>query len=110
MPPMSGAPRSAPRLSVRSPMLGADATAAAQLEAVTVDDQRIAHQPLFANRHAALLAHVVADISGVCTGNLCQPDSCADTVRNGLETGVDCGGTVCPACADGEGCQGAAQD
>ena len=39
-----------------------------------------------------------------------QPDlattpTCTDGVRNGAETGVDCGGGTCPACALGQACQ-----
>ncbi len=30
--------------------------------------------------------------------------TCSDGVRNGLETGVDCGGPECPACGNGEAC------
>jgi hypothetical protein len=30
--------------------------------------------------------------------------SCTDRVKNGSETGVDCGGPTCPRCADGLGC------
>ena len=33
--------------------------------------------------------------SGVCTGNICQAPTCADTVSNGDETDVDCGGPTC---------------
>ncbi len=36
--------------------------------------------------------------SGVCAGGVCQAPTCADRVRNGGESDVDCGGT-CPACA-----------
>lgn len=39
----------------------------------------------------------------VCAGNACQAPSCGDTVRNGLETDLDCGGP-CPACLDGRSC------
>lgn len=37
------------------------------------------------------------------TDVLCVPQSCSDGVKNGLETGVDCGGTCvgCPTCSDG---------
>ncbi len=35
--------------------------------------------------------------SGVCTGNVCQAATCADGVKNGTETGTDCGGT-CASC------------
>lgn len=35
--------------------------------------------------------------SGVCTSGRCQTPTCSDGVRNGAETGVDCGGT-CPLC------------
>jgi hypothetical protein len=32
--------------------------------------------------------------------------TCADGVRNALETGIDCGGGSCPSCGDGQGCNG----
>jgi hypothetical protein len=44
-------------------------------------------------------------ISGVCKAsaagmpNTCQPPSCTDGVMNGDETAVDCGGPMCPPCA-----------
>jgi hypothetical protein len=42
--------------------------------------------------------------SGVCTGSICRAPTCVDTVRNGSETAVDCGGGVCPTCANGLAC------
>ncbi len=36
--------------------------------------------------------------SGVCGGGTCSIASCMDTVPNGKETGVDCGGPDCAAC------------
>jgi plastocyanin len=42
--------------------------------------------------------------SGVCALGACQPPSCTDHVKNGDETGEDCGGATCPACASGLGC------
>jgi hypothetical protein len=36
---------------------------------------------------------------------MCQTATCSDGVRNGDETDVDCGGTVCPGCANGGSCQ-----
>jgi len=46
--------------------------------------------------------------SGVCSGGLCRTASCSDTVKNGTETDVDCGGT-CPAdCGTGKMCSSAA--
>jgi hypothetical protein len=35
--------------------------------------------------------------SGVCVMNVCGSASCLDGIRNGTETGIDCGGT-CPVC------------
>jgi len=32
------------------------------------------------------------------------PDTCADGVKDGAETDVDCGGGACPSCADGRAC------
>jgi hypothetical protein len=46
--------------------------------------------------------------SGVCAdggaGLRCQAPSNTDGVKNGDETGVDCGGAGNPRCADGQGC------
>jgi len=42
--------------------------------------------------------------SGVCTGGTCQPPSCTDSVKNGSESAVDCGGPSCSRCAAGLGC------
>jgi plastocyanin len=42
--------------------------------------------------------------SGVCSAGACQAPTCTDGVRNGDETGPDCGGTSCPACAAGLAC------
>jgi hypothetical protein len=41
-----------------------------------------------------------------CVAGTCTPPSptCADGVRNGNETDIDCGGPSCPKCADGKGC------
>lgn len=36
--------------------------------------------------------------TGVCTAGRCQAASCSDGVRNGTETGIDCGGGMCPLC------------
>ncbi len=44
----------------------------------------------------------------VCTNHVCQADNCHDVTKNGLETGVDCGGGTCPACDAGQGCLAAA--
>lgn len=43
-------------------------------------------------------------ISGVCAGGLCKVAQCDDTVKNGEETGIDCGGPACPPCSDGLSC------
>jgi len=42
------------------------------------------------------------DVSDSFTINLCV--SCTDGLMNQDETGVDCGGSICPPCEDGEGC------
>lgn len=43
--------------------------------------------------------------SGICSGNplTCQQPTCSDGVKNGMETGLDCGGS-CPDCPDGQMC------
>jgi hypothetical protein len=42
---------------------------------------------------------------GTCQDGACSPPSCADGVKNGNETGVDCGGPDCPRCANGQTCE-----
>lgn len=41
--------------------------------------------------------------SGVCTDEVCQSPVCDDTVLNGMESDVDCGG-ACPPCEDTQSC------
>jgi hypothetical protein len=44
-------------------------------------------------------------LDGVCAAGVCAAPTCNDGVRNGRESGVDCGGaTMCPRCADGQSC------
>jgi hypothetical protein len=41
---------------------------------------------------------------GTCQGGRCIPaPTCSDGIKNGNETGVDCGGS-CPRCSNGQGC------
>ena len=42
--------------------------------------------------------------SGVCNVT-CQAPTCSDSVRNGHESDVDCGGGTCAGCATGMACQ-----
>ena len=44
--------------------------------------------------------------SNVCVSNICVAAQCTDTVQNGAETDVDCGGGSCPPCGLGEKCGG----
>jgi sulfatase-modifying factor enzyme 1 len=37
-------------------------------------------------------------------GGLCEDPGCADGIKDGQETDVDCGGPVCAHCADGKAC------
>ncbi|MCL2779328.1 MAG: hypothetical protein FWD73_15140 [Polyangiaceae bacterium] len=39
-----------------------------------------------------------------CSGQQCVAASCTDGVKNGAETDIDCGGSLCPACADDQAC------
>lgn len=41
---------------------------------------------------------------GLCLSNQCVPATCADAVKNGSETDIDCGGADCTRCADGLVC------
>jgi len=50
---------------------------------------------------------------GQCQGGSCVaaviqpppgPPTCSDGIKNGSETGVDCGGPTCPRCPNGQGC------
>ncbi|MBN2881588.1 hypothetical protein JXM83_06085 [Candidatus Woesearchaeota archaeon] len=43
-------------------------------------------------------------ISGFCDNYTCQPSSCDDSVRNGEETDIDCGGSFCLGCGIGSVC------
>ncbi len=40
----------------------------------------------------------------VCRGGLCRSESCANQLRDGLESGVDCGGPDCSRCGVDGGC------
>jgi hypothetical protein len=54
---------------------------------------------------ACVECNVGADCaSRVCASHLCQTATCSDGTKNGAETGTDCGGGTCPACAPGQGC------
>ncbi len=41
---------------------------------------------------------------GVCLAEMCVPATCQDTVHNGNETDIDCGGGACPPCVNGKHC------
>lgn len=43
-------------------------------------------------------------LDGVCIEGICASPTCADGMKNGDETGVDCGEDGCPRCPVGEGC------
>jgi hypothetical protein len=43
------------------------------------------------------------DTAAMCSNNVCV--SCANNVKDGDETGVDCGGDYCPRCNNGEQCK-----
>src|SRR5262249_2909391 len=42
--------------------------------------------------------------SKICQNNTCVPATCADTVKNGSESDIDCGGKDCAGCDDGKTC------
>lgn len=42
--------------------------------------------------------------SGVCTAGTCAAPTCMDGMKNGKETGFDCGGGDCSPCPKDEGC------
>jgi len=42
--------------------------------------------------------------SGICSQGICAQPSCMDTIKNGSETDVDCGGPVCTKCTVGMSC------
>lgn len=42
--------------------------------------------------------------TGSCSGGHCIANTCTDNLKNGSETGKDCGGGSCGACVANEGC------
>lgn len=44
------------------------------------------------------------DAAADATGDADVPASCKNTIKDGLETDTDCGGTVCDRCIDGKKC------
>ncbi len=44
--------------------------------------------------------------SQICAASKCQAPTCSDGVRNGSETGTDCGGPACTACPPAQTCSG----
>ena len=44
------------------------------------------------------MSHVCRPSGTPGLANTCQVPSCTDGVQNGEETGVDCGGDMCPPC------------
>jgi stigma-specific protein Stig1 len=39
-----------------------------------------------------------------CVGGACSASTCTDGIKDGNETGIDCGGGTCPPCAVGQTC------
>lgn len=51
------------------------------------------------------VANGTACPGGTCNNGVCQAAaSCTDGIKNGAETGVDCGGGTCPSCGVGIAC------
>jgi len=46
-----------------------------------------------------------SDCQSLVCNLTCQAATCQDTVKNAAETGVDCGGGLCPKCPSGQGCK-----
>lgn len=47
------------------------------------------------------LTFLIAIILGMQS---CQPNTCANGIKDGTETGIDCGGGDCPECGIWENC------
>lgn len=41
---------------------------------------------------------------GTCVNHECYPAECGDSIKNGDESDIDCGGPVCPPCGTDQGC------
>ena len=54
-------------------------------------------------KHCAVGSDCSSTVCNTSTA-VCAPATCADGIKDGSETAVDCGGGVCPACGNGLGC------
>ena len=43
-------------------------------------------------------------LNGACINGTCSSNTCNDTIKNGGETGIDCGGSCAQQCSNGELC------
>jgi hypothetical protein len=46
----------------------------------------------------------VCDVPDASVVGVCELPTCHDGMKDGQETGIDCGGPTCPACPAGQGC------
>jgi len=61
--------------------------------------------PCGTGQRCATSADCASDVCIVTTTpHVCAAPTCTDGVKNGNETGVDCGGPLCAACPNGQGC------
>jgi hypothetical protein len=81
---------------VRTPVAGA----------CTANGGAVCGDPAGMNAGNCVACNVTADCTaGVCTmSGGCEPSTCVDGMKDGMETDVDCGGGACPACASGKMC------
>ena len=54
-------------------------------------------------KHCAVGSDCSSTVCNTST-TVCAPVSCADSIKDGSETDIDCGGGICPACAVGKNC------
>ena len=96
---------------VDAPAMGLGDTGAHDVREASADSHlpmADAHEAGPAPHEAGLDAHEAGPApheAGLDAHEAAAAPTCTDGIKNGTETGIDCGGGTCPACADALGCK-----